>query len=187
VVTVDRSAWQATLALISIGLLVGGCGRVGASPSRSADAATTPSAVSSVGPSAPVQPSAGPAGEPSPAEPPAASIADDGGDRVAGQLGSYTWLDAGSDAPWLDGSPIRIGAGERLTLTFADSIGVANWTASRVVPGARNGIGSIGMADGEGGPVAFDSPPRGSWSVNVTVWFSDDRGSAAYYWLVDVD
>lgn len=182
-----RSACRATLALMSIGLLFGGCGRVGASPSHSADASASPSAVISVEPSASVQPSATPAGEPSPAEPPAASIAVDGGDPVDGQLGSYTWLGAGSDAPWLDGSPIHVGAGERLTITLDDPIGVANWTASRVAPGDRDGIGAIGMGDGAGEPVTFDTPPRGSWSVNVTVWFSDDRGSAAYYWLVDID
>jgi hypothetical protein len=170
---VDGSGWRATLALMSIALLVGGCGPVGASPGRSADASGPPSAVISI--------------EPSAGRPPAASIAVDGGDPVDGQLGSYTWLDAGSDSPWLDGSPIHVGAGERLTLTLADSIGVANWTASRVAPGDRDGIRAIGMGDGAGEPVAFDPPPPGSWSVNVTVWFSDDRGSAAYYWLVDVD
>ena len=158
--------------MLSIGLLVGGCGRPGASPGHPADAAGSPSATASVEP---------PAGRP-----PAASIAVDGGEPVAGQLGSYTWLDAGSDTPWLDGSPVRVGVGERLTLTLGEPIGIANWTASRVAPGTRDGIGAIGMADGPGEPVAFDPPPRGAWSLNVTVWFSDDRGSAAYYWLVDV-
>ena len=71
-------------------------------------------------------------------------------------------------------------------MTLADPIAVANWTAARVTPGNRDGSSAIGMGDGAGEPVAFDGPPRGSWSVNVTVWFSDDRGSAAYYWLLDI-
>ena len=34
-------------------------------------------------------------------EPPAASIAVEGGDPVTGQLGTFTWGDGGSDSPWL--------------------------------------------------------------------------------------
>ena len=37
------------------------------------------------------------------AEPPAATLAAEGGDPVAGQLGSYTWAGGGSDSPWLPG------------------------------------------------------------------------------------
>lgn len=200
VVTMPRSARRAALALLSIGLLVGACARVGAGPSSSpsispeASAAVasdmpvpSPRSPSSTGSPAQVRPSATSAGEPSRAEPPAASIAVDGGDPVEGQLGSFTWQNSGSDAPWLDGSPIHIGAGERLTLTLADPLGVANWTASRVAPGNRDGSAAVGMGEGSGEPVAFDAPPHGSWSVSVNVWFSDNRGSAAYYWLVAVD
>lgn len=177
---VDRSAPRAALVLIAIGLLFGGCGRAGA-PGAPA------SAVASIEPTASVEPSVPPAGEPSQASPPAASIAVDGGDPVGGQLGSYTWHGAGSDAPWLDGSPIHVGAAERLSVSLVEAVGVANWTASRVPPGNRDGIGAIGLGEGFGEPVTFGTPPKGSWSVNVTVWFSDDRGSAAYYWLMNVD
>ncbi len=180
-----RSARRAALALLSISFLVGACARVGVDPSSSPSA--SPQSLASTGSAASVGPTAAPASEPSGAEPPAAFIAVDGGDAVEGQLGSFTWQNSGSDAPWLDGSPIHVGAGERLTLTLADPLGVANWTASRVAPGNRDGSGAVGIADGLGKPVTFDAPPRGSWSVNVSVWFSDNRGSAAYYWLVDVD
>ena len=181
--TVSRSAWRATLALISIGLLVGGCGHAatsqaaspGASPEMSEAAILRTPPVGSVKPSA------------ASAEPPVASLAVDGGDPVDGELGSYSWQDSGSDAPWLDGRPIHVWEGERLMLTLADPVGVTNWTASRVAPGNRDGVGAIGLGEGSGGPVAFDAPPPGSWSVSVNVWFSDNRGSAAYYWLVDVD
>ena len=193
------SRWRAALALISIGLIVGACARVeatpgtspGASPAGAALASATdrgspgPSRAGSQSPA--TSPSPSPAGTPSPAEPPGASLAVDGGEPVEGQLGTFTWQNAGSDAPWLDGNAIRVGAGERLTLSFVDPIGVANWTASRVPPGNRDGSGAIGMGEGSAGPVAFDAPPRGSWSMNVDVWFSDNLGSASYYWLVDVE
>ena len=39
------------------------------------------------------------------AEPPAATLAVEGGDPVAGQLGSFTWNGGGSDSPWLPGAP----------------------------------------------------------------------------------
>ena len=50
-------------------------------------------------------------------EPPAASLAVEGGDPVTGQLGTFTWGDGGSDSPWLPGAPIAVGTGEQLTVT----------------------------------------------------------------------
>lgn len=120
-------------------------------------------------------------------EPPAASIAVEGGDAVVGQLGSFGWKNGGSDAPWLDGNPIHVGAGERLLLTLAEPVAIDTWRVSRVLPGSRDGMGSVGMAEGSGEPVAFVAPPSGSWSVNVNVLFADNLGSAAYYWRIDVD
>jgi hypothetical protein len=43
------------------------------------------------------------------------------------------------------------------------------------------------MAEGSGEPLAFVAPPSGSWSVSVNVLFADNLGSAAYYWLIEVD
>ena len=54
----------------------------------------------------------------------AASLAVEGGDPVAGSLGSYTWAGGGSDSPWLPGAPMRVGSGERLRLTLAPKTGV---------------------------------------------------------------
>jgi hypothetical protein len=195
-VTMSRAAWRPTIALIAIGLLLGACTQAGATPGGSTSTSPgTPSAVASETPADSLEPSpsAGPASSPSQpvvsslAEPPGASLAVEGGEPVQGQLGTFTWRNAGSDAPWLDGSPIRIGAGERLTLTLGDPVRVANWTASRVPPGNRDGSGAIGMGDGSAEPVAFDAPPPGAWSVRVEVWFSDSLGSASYYWLLNVE
>jgi hypothetical protein len=183
--------------LVSMSLVVAGCSQPGAAPTITATGSTaTGSTAQAPEPSGFASPSIQPSTEarPSPslatdspmAEPPAASIAVKGGDAVAGQLGSFTWQNSGSDGPWLPGSPIRVGSGEPLTLSLADPVGVANWTVSRAPAGA-DGSGAIGMAEGTGEPVTFDAPPAGSWSVHVDVWFADNLGSAAYYWLMTVD
>jgi hypothetical protein len=191
----SESSRRLTMALISIGLLVGACSRTGADSTPSPSASPVPTAVvASAIPAASPEPS--PSSEPvlSPSapdesplpEPPAGLLAVEGGEAVKGQLGSFTWKNGGSDAPWLDGTPIHVGAGERLAVTFGEPIGVSNWTASRVPPGNRDGFGAIGIGEGLAGPIAFDPPPKGSWSVSVEVWF-ENFGSAAYYWLVNVE
>ena len=70
-------------------------------------------------------------------------------------------------------------------MTLADSGPVAAWTARRVPAGTANGAGAIALGAGSGA-VAFDAPDAGSWSVQVTIRFADDLGSATYYWRLDV-
>lgn len=119
------------------------------------------------------------------AEPPAATLAVEGGDPVTGQLGSFTWGDGGSDSPWLPGSPIAVGTGERLAVTIADTVGVATWSARRVPAGSTDGSAAVGLGMG-GPPIAFGTPGTGSWSIQVAVDFDGSLGSASYYWLVTV-
>lgn len=109
----------------------------------------------------------------------------DGGDPVVGELGSFSWKNAGSDAPWIPGNPMQVGRGEQLTLSLASSIGIDQWTVARS-PGSTFGSDIVGMGDGTGTPVSFAAPPRGTWSVAVNVWFADNLGSASYYWLMTV-
>ena len=118
-------------------------------------------------------------------EPPAATLAVDGGDAVTGQLGTFTWGDGGSDSPWLPGSPITVGTGEQLTVTIGDRVGVATWSARRVPAGTTDGSGAVGLGT-DGPPIDFGAPEAGSWSVQVTVDFDRGLGSASYYWLVTV-
>ena len=76
----------------------------------------------------------------------------------------------------------------RLTLTLSKPVGVAQWSASRQAPGASlSGDSAVGIAEGTGEPVAFLAPASGPWSVHVSVWFTENQGSASYYWLMDVD
>ena len=85
---------------------------------------------------------------PSLGEPPAATLAAEGGDPVAGSLGSFTWGDGGSDSPWLPGAPITVAGGEPLTVGIAAAVPVSDWTAKRVPAGTPDGIGAVAIADG---------------------------------------
>lgn len=119
------------------------------------------------------------------AEPPSAALAAEGGDAVAGQLGSFTWNGGGSDSPWLPGTPIELGAGEPLTVTVADGVVVSDWSARRVPAGTANGSGAVGLGGGPA-PITFRAPDPGSWSVQVLVRFASGLGSASYYWQLTV-
>jgi hypothetical protein len=110
----------------------------------------------------------------------------EGGDPVAGQLGSYTWGDGGSDSPWLPGSPITVGAGEPLTVVLPSDAAVADWSAARVAPGSTDGAGAMSLASADDVPIRFPAPDAGRWSVQVQVRFRGGSDSAAYYWLLDV-
>lgn len=118
--------------------------------------------------------------------PPSATLAADGGDPAVGQLGSYTWLDGGSDSPWLPGTPVTVGAGEPLTVAIGGGVAVADWSARRVTAGRTDGSGAIALGSAAGPPVAFAAPAAGTWSLQVTIRFANDLGSAAYYWRLTV-
>jgi hypothetical protein len=177
------SVCRSVLAILPVALLASACATVGPSGSVAprVSIATTPAAPPASAPVATSSAAASPLG----AEPPAATLAVEGGDPVTGQLGTFTWGDGGSDSPWLPGSPISVGTGERLTVTIGDGVGVATWSAKRVAAGTTDGSGASGLGTG-GPPIAFDAPGAGSWSVQVTTDFDDGLGSASYYWLVTV-
>jgi hypothetical protein len=136
--------------------------------------------------SPPPTPIAVPASDPARPEPPSATLSVEGGDPVVGQLGGYSWENTGSAAPWLPGSPIHVGLSEQLRLTLSLPVEIASWTASRT-PFESFGQGEVGIARGDGLPIQFPAPPAGTWSVGVQVAFSGNKGSASYYWAVEVD
>ena len=133
-----------------------------------------PASTGSAGPSTPV------------GVPPSAMLAAEGGDPAIGQLGSYTWLDGGSDSPWLPGTSLTVGPREPLTVTIAGGVGIADWSARRVTAGTSDGSGAVELGQAAGPPVAFAAPAAGSWSVQVSVRFANDLGSATYYWRLTV-
>lgn len=132
-----------------------------------------------------------PTGGPSPTvagrdAPPEAVLAAEGGDPVAGQLGTYVWFEAGSDAPWLTGAPITVGAGEPLTVTVVPDDGVVAWSA-RFVPAAASGPdGATALGEGSGSP-RFDAPGPGTWTVEVFTEFAAGAGNARYFWRLEVE
>lgn len=201
--TAHRSAGRVAPTLVAIGLLCAACSQPSAGANASAvapsatrtesptptDSQTAPTALASlsVGPSI-EPPKESPVVDPAIPEPPAASIAVEGGDPVVGELGSFSWQNSGSDSPWLPGNPIHVGAGEQLRLTLAEPVRIVEWHVSRQPPRSTlDGYGALRMGEGSREPVTFAAPPPGSWSVNVDVWFADNLGSAAYYWLITVD
>jgi hypothetical protein len=117
--------------------------------------------------------------------PPAARLSAEGGDPVTGQLGTFTWADAGSDSPWLPGAPIAVGAGEPLTVAFAPDIAIETWRARSVPSTATGPDGATELGVGRGTPT-FASPGAGSWTVEIHVAFGDGSGDASYFWRLDV-
>jgi hypothetical protein len=186
------TAWLATLALIAA--VAAGCSTTPASASTAAipaSVAPSPSTVPSMLPPTPiasvaVPPAIATASAVRSDAPPSASMEVEGGDPVAGQLGSYTWGQRGSDSPWLAGSPITVGAGEPITVVLADDAVVADWSAARVASGRTDGASTVPIASADGDPIRFLAPGAGRWSVQVQVRFQGGSDSAAYYWLLDV-
>lgn len=173
-------------AILSIVLLVSGCAATVGSPVASASGPAPSGTAAAPTTTAPAASATTGQASATTAQPPPASLAVEGGDPVVGQLGSYTWAGGGSDSPWLPGAPLRVGVGERLALTLADGTGVGAWSARRVPAASTDGSGAVALGRGTTGPVAFDAPERGSWSVQVTIRFAGDLGSANYYWQVSV-
>jgi hypothetical protein len=118
--------------------------------------------------------------------PPDAALAAEGGDPVVGQLGTYAWRGAGSDSPWLPGSPVAVGAGEPLTVQLVGGPQVGDWRA-RVIPGDEAAGGPMRPRGHGSGAIGFAAPSEaGAWSVAVELMFADGSGSATYFWALDV-
>ena len=171
----------ACLALATVVIVGAGCRGVGDPSPAPTSPLSTPTRSASgppvtVAPSPTVTPADGP---------PGATLTVDGGDPVAGQLGTFVWRESGSDAPWLPGAPIAVGAGEALVVSLDPSIAVAEWSARYAPAGSDAADGTAPAGDGAG-PTVVTAPPVGRWTVAVTITFGDDLGEATYYWAVEV-
>lgn len=134
-------------------------------------------------PTAPSGPPPSPAGQ---VAPPDAVLAAEGGDPVTGQLGTYVWFDTGSDAPWLPGAPLRVGAGEPLTVRLVPDGPVAGWEARYVPAAAKGPAGAVELGEGTG-EIAFGAPSLGDWTVEVSIEFGGGAGEAHYFWRLEVE
>ena len=166
-----------------------------ASPALTASpvAATSPVVTASPGPAVTPSPvvTVEPTPEPTVADvdsPPDALLAAEGGDSVTGALGTYTWshagMDSGSHAPWQWGTPMTVGAGEPLTVSFLPAIDIESWHAG-YVPARAGPENAISLGDGTGAP-AFLAPDVGKWTVAVAITFLAGGGKATYSWQLDV-
>ncbi len=131
-------------------------------------------------------PTDGPSTVPGRDSPPEAFLAAEGGDPVAGQLGTYVWLETGSDSPWLPGAPLAVGAGEPLTLSLMPEGEIRAWSARHVPAAAGGPEGATSLGEGIGSP-RFTAPGPGAWTVEVFVEFAAGAGDASYFWRVRVE
>lgn len=165
----------ARLAILS--LLVLACG-------AAAPSAVSPNVGAPLGsPGASVGPSPSVAGRDAP---PDAVLATEGGDPVAGQLGTYLWLETGSESPWLPGAPLKVGGGEPLAMRLVPDGDIGGWRARYVPAGAPGPEGTIVLGEGSGNP-SFDAPGPGTWTVEVYVEFAAGVGDASYFWRLEVE
>ena len=177
-----RSAAIASVAMLAV--LVLACGPA-ATPTGGSVAGTPTAGAPAASPEFPLAtgPSPTVAGRDAP---PDALLAAEGGDPVAGQLGTFVWFQTGSDSPWLPGAPLAVGAGEPLTVSLAPDDGIRAW-AARFVPAPAGGPdGAVTLGEGPGIP-RFDAPGPGEWTVEVFVEFAAGAGDARYYWRLEVE
>lgn len=175
--------------IVGVAILAGvvlACGPAG-TPAGVTAVTGTPDESTSAAPSAPIARTPGPsptvAGRDAP---PDAFLAAEGGDPVAGQLGTFVWFDTGSDSPWLPGAPLVVGISEPLTVTLVPDDGIRAW-AARFVPAAAGGPeGAATLGEGAGSP-RFDAPGPGPWTVEVFVEFAAGAGNAHYFWRLEVE
>jgi hypothetical protein len=120
------------------------------------------------------------------AGPPIAALAAEGGDPTDGQLGTYTWGDGGSDAPWLPGAPMAVGSGEPLTVSFRPETTIETWSA-RAVPSTADGPADATVLGQGSGEPRFAALGSGTWTVEVHVVFANAAGQASYFWQLAVD
>jgi hypothetical protein len=168
-----------TAGLALLATVVIACG--GAAPTPNAAASPSPSPLASLG--ATIAPSPSVAGRDAP---PDAALAAEGGDSITGQLGTYVWLETGSDSPWLPGTPLTVGAGEPLVVTVTPDGGIDSWMARYVPVDAPGPAGAITLGQGTENP-AFPAPGPGSWTVEVFLEFAAGAGQASYFWRVEVE
>ena len=107
-----------------------------------------------------------------------------------GRVGGWTWLDHGDASPFLPARilpSIEIAAGTPLEARLGDGTQVTSWTAAYARAEDEAGINLVELGRDENlippiDTIAFPAPPPGDWVLEVSVWYSDNRGSGAYYW-----
>jgi hypothetical protein len=154
-----------------LALVVAACS--GRGPAPSTPTAPIASAVATASASAP------PAETPG-ATPPDALLSVDGGAVSRGEIGTYTWLGTGTDAPWLPGTPLKAASGGAASVTLAPPAPSTTWTVRIARPGDTQGSTARAVAEGSG-PIQF-TVPAGGGSLLVHVDFAANAGDANWFW-----
>jgi hypothetical protein len=174
-------------AAVIAAVLVAGCGARGISAAPTATNAPVATPVPVVTPSDPPSPSPAARSVETRPGPPSASLAAPGAPPVPGVLGSYTWLDAGSDSPWIVPTAERaVRTKGPFTVAFQPvDPPVTAWTA-RWAPIVGGTAGTpMGSAVGNGGPIVIAGPTRhGTWTLLLDARFGEGR-RAAYSWRLE--
>ncbi|HEX5826280.1 MAG TPA: hypothetical protein VFY23_02070 [Candidatus Limnocylindrales bacterium] len=127
--------------------------------------------------------------DPSLVGPPAARLGGDatGAQGADGSLASWTWDDAGDEAPWfVPADAVTRPPGAALPVTLDPAAVPAAWTA-RWAPVAGGQPGDVAAtAAGAARPVELIAPVvPGAWTLLVEASFGEGR-SVAWTWAVDV-
>lgn len=193
---------SSVLALLASAAVLGGCAGLGPPattssanpPSPVTDGASPSAPAGSPAASAPPTAAAATASGPTPvpvgnaAAPPTAGLSGGTGTAPAtdGQLGTFTWGDQGSDAPWIVPSTgTTATAGAELAVSFDPPLEPASWTV-RWAPIVNGVAGDVASATDGTAPVVVAAPgASGAWSLQLEARF-DQGHSAVWYWRVDV-
>ncbi len=184
--SVVRRSWAIPRLGLFLALLVAGCTTGGPSAIKPLpDLTGAPTATAT-----PAVTAAPPIATPAPTEvpgPPAAALTPIGKDAIPGELGSFSWHGAGSDAPWLvPPAGQAVSEAGPYAVTFAAPVLVEGW-AARWAPVADGTAGAVaGFEQGGTGPVVLEGPDQpGTWSLQVDARFAGGN-RCAYYWRLEV-
>jgi hypothetical protein len=154
-------------------LAAAGCTAAGVSPSA-ATPSVSPAPTASASSSAPVVGTSGP-------QPPNAVLRVNDGAPSIGELGTYTWQGAGSDAPWLPGTPTRVAPGGAASVTLEAPVAIEAWSIKQAKPGGTD-VGARQIAAGTGA-VTF-TVPAAAGTIALHVQFAGGAGDAVYFWAL---
>ena len=185
------------LASVAAACLVGAACGIGDPPLSSPATATmsaVPAATSAPSGSPGRSPLASAAVQPTPVptprtvNPPAALLHGEqlAGEPVVGALGTYTWGDQGTDAPWIVlSSGIEARAGTPLRVSLDPALAPLAWTArwAPVVGGAPGDVAA--SQEGSGAPALAAPDAPGPWSLQLEARFGPGE-TATWYWRLDV-
>ena len=120
------------------------------------------------------------------AEPPAAVLSVGTQAGVVGSLGSYVFGGTGSDSPWLPGEPVTVDAGAAVRIRFDPETAVETWSVRITEAADSTGRNAAPFRAGEG-PVRFDAPSNGAWTIALEARFGNRVGDAVYYWRMSIE